>query len=173
MIKQVAMDVEAAEGDKLRIRYCNDFELSGGDDSVQPAVDLIVVGERDSARRPVDELALIEQCKKAGGMFRATRAKLNALRARTSASRRPETGCCARAASRAKRLQKQASSRRAAAQRGRSPGRRAPLRPCRRDRQTRSRRSRACFTTTAGSRRSNGCGANVLRSSQAGTGKLL
>ena len=43
MIKQVAMDVEAAEGDKFRIRYCNDFELPWADDSVQPAVDLILV----------------------------------------------------------------------------------------------------------------------------------
>ena len=80
MIKQVAVDVEAAEGDKFLIRYCNDFELPRGDDSIQPEVDLIFVGQRGAGRRPLDELALIEQGKKAGGMLRATRAKLHASR---------------------------------------------------------------------------------------------
>jgi hypothetical protein len=44
MIKQLAMDVEAAESDKFRIGYCNDFELPRGGDTVQPAVDLILLG---------------------------------------------------------------------------------------------------------------------------------
>jgi hypothetical protein len=44
MIMQVAMDVEAAEADKFCARWCNDFELLGGDDSIQPAVDLMLVG---------------------------------------------------------------------------------------------------------------------------------
>ena len=44
MIKQLAMDVEAAEGDKFRVRCCNDFELSGGGKSIQPAADVILVG---------------------------------------------------------------------------------------------------------------------------------
>ena len=87
MIEQLAMDVEAPEADKFRIRYCNDFELSGGGDPVQPAVDLIFAGQRVSGRRPVDELSLIEQGKKAGGMFGSSRVKLNALRWREPALR--------------------------------------------------------------------------------------
>jgi hypothetical protein len=43
MIKEVAVDVEAAKRDEIRVRYHDDFKLSGDDDSIQPAVDLLLV----------------------------------------------------------------------------------------------------------------------------------
>lgn len=60
MAKQAALDVKAAEGDDLPAQNRDGFELLGGADSVQPAVDLIPVGRRSRGRRPFEELAFVE-----------------------------------------------------------------------------------------------------------------
>jgi hypothetical protein len=61
MIKEVAVDVKPAERDEIRVQYRDDFKLPGDDDSIEPAVDLILVCERTSSRRPFQELALVKQ----------------------------------------------------------------------------------------------------------------
>jgi hypothetical protein len=69
MIKEVAEDVEPAEGDEIRVRYRDDFKLPGDDDSIQPTVDLMLVCQRTSSRRPFQELALVKQRKETRGVI--------------------------------------------------------------------------------------------------------